>query len=248
MRQSGAAGSTPRDSTCELPARPNGTARGPRAWAPVTALILSLAASADPAAGARVDLRLLQPDGRPLRDAVLYAVPLEPRRLRAAAPAVMDQRDRRFVPAILPVQTGAEVGFPNTDSISHHVYSVSPAKRFEIYLAKGQTHPPVRFDRAGIVPLGCNLHDWMLAYILVVDTPWFAQTDGDGRAARPDLPAGSYRLVVWHPRIPDREAGLAREVRLRLGRRRGGPARLIATAYDGQGLRRRATVPVRIIP
>jgi len=126
----------------------------------------------------------------------------------------MDQRDRRFVPAILPLQAGADVSFPNTDSISHHVYSVSPAKRFEIYLAKGETHPPVRFDRAGVVALGCNLHDWMLAYILVVDTPWFAQTDAEGRATLADLPSGGYRLVVWHPRIPERESGLAREVRL----------------------------------
>jgi plastocyanin len=106
-----------------------------------------------------VDLRLVQPDGRPLRDAVLYAVPLEPRRLRAPAAAVMDQRDRRFVPAILPLQAGADVSFPNTDSISHHVYSVSPAKRFEIYLAKGETHPPVRFDRSGVVALGAALRE-----------------------------------------------------------------------------------------
>jgi hypothetical protein len=62
--------------------------------------------------------------------------------------------------------------------------------------------------------MGCNLHDWMLAYILVVDTPWFAQTDAEGRATLPDLPAGGYRLVVWHPRIAEREQGLSREVRL----------------------------------
>jgi plastocyanin len=185
--------------------------RGPRI---ACAFVLCLA-GAGAAGGAQVELRLLQRDGRPLRDAVLYALPLEPRRLPHAAAAVMDQRDRRFVPAILPVQAGAEVTFPNTDSISHHVYSFSPAKRFEIYLAKGETHPPVGFERPGVVALGCNLHDWMLAYILVVDTPWFAQTDAQGRASLSGLPAGGYRLVVWHPRIPiDREPGLTRELRL----------------------------------
>src|SRR5581483_347477 len=123
-------------------------------------------------------------------------VPTETRRLPAPQPAVMDQQNRRFVPAILPVQTGAQVSFPNTDSISHHVYSFSPAKRFELYLPKGEHGSQVTFDRPGVVALGCNIHDWMLAYILVVDTPWFTQTDRNGRAELGELPAGGYRLVV----------------------------------------------------
>jgi hypothetical protein len=183
----------------------------PLRWAALVAVAWSLGA-AQGAAAARVELQLRQPDGRPLVAAVLYALPVPARRLPPPAPAVMDQRDRRFVPGILAVQTGAEVSFPNTDSISHHVYSFSPAKRFEIYLAKGEIHPPVRFDRPGVVALGCNIHDWMLAYILVVDSPWFAQTDARGVAVLPDLPPGRYRLVTWHPRIGEREQGLEREV------------------------------------
>jgi len=65
-----------------------------------------------------------------------------------------------------------------------------------------------------VVALGCNIHDWMLAYVLVVPTPWFAQADSQGRAVLADLPAGHYRLVVWHPRITDPEASLRREARL----------------------------------
>jgi hypothetical protein len=204
----------------QRPARPSATrARSPRrrrAWRCAAAAVLSVAATAT-ATAATVDLTLLQPGGRPLAGAVLYALPLTPRRLPPPAAAVMDQRDRRFVPAILPVQTGALVSFPNTDSISHHVYSFSPAKRFEIYLPRGGEHPPVRFDRAGVVALGCNIHDWMLAYILVVDTPWFAQTDAAGRARLQGVPVGRYRLVVWHPRIVERETGLARELDLGAG-------------------------------
>jgi plastocyanin len=144
----------------------------------------------------------------------------------------MDQRDRRFVPQVLPVQTGAAVSFPNTDSISHHVYSFSAAKRFELYLPKEEQRPAARgrnghsaapsrepisritFDRPGVAALGCNIHDWMLAYILVVDTPWFTQTDRQGRAELAHLPAGHYRLVVWHPRITDGSTALQREARI----------------------------------
>jgi plastocyanin len=179
-------------------------------------LALLLLARVVPAAAARVDLELRQRDGKPLAGAVLYAVPTDGRRLPPPQPAVMDQQNRRFVPQILPVQTGAAVNFPNTDSISHHVYSFSPAKRFELYLPKGERSSAntVVFDKPGVVALGCNIHDWMLAYILVVDTPWFTQTDKEGRAALADLPAGSYRLVVWHPRITDPPQLLAREERL----------------------------------
>jgi plastocyanin len=180
---------------------------------------LAVAAWLLPAAlvAARVELRVRQPDGKPLAGAIFYAVPLDARRLPAPAPAVMDQRDRRFVPQLLPVQTGATVSFPNTDSISHHVYSFSPAKRFELYLPKGdrgRDEHRVTFDHAGVVALGCNIHDWMLAYILVVDTPFFARADGEGRAVLADVPPGRYRLVAWHPRITDPDASLQREVRL----------------------------------
>jgi plastocyanin len=188
-----------------------------------------------PLRAARIELRLSEPDGSPLVAAVLYALPLDGRRLPAPAPARMDQHDRRFVPQILPVQTGAAVSFPNTDSISHHVYSFSAAKRFELYLPKeeqraatrgrdgggqraraGSQEPSsqVTFDRPGVAALGCNIHDWMLAYILVVDTPWFTQTDRLGRAELADLPPGHYRLVVWHPRITDGAASLQREARV----------------------------------
>ena len=136
------------------------------------ALLVTSLLAARPLVAARVELTLQQPNGRPLAGAVLYALPLDGRRLPPPAAAVMDQRDRRFVPQILPVQTGAAVSFPNTDSISHHVYSFSPAKRFELYLPKnegragrGQTQrgsSQVIFDRAGVAALGCNIHDWML--------------------------------------------------------------------------------------
>jgi plastocyanin len=200
-----------------------------RAAAFAAALLLPPLFAVQPLHAARVELTLQQPNGRPLAGAVLYALPLDARRLPPAASAVMDQRDRRFVPQILPVQTGAAVSFPNTDSISHHVYSFSPAKRFELYLPKnegrtgrGQSQrgsSQVIFDRAGVAALGCNIHDWMLAYIDVVDSPFFAVTGADGAAALADLPAGTYRLEAWHPRLVDPPAMLHRQVTLQAGSR-----------------------------
>ncbi len=167
---------------------------------------------------AAAEVQLLQQDGKPVPEAVLVVYALDGRVLPAPAPAVMDQRDRRFVPRVLPVQTGAQVTFPNSDNVSHHVYSFSPPKRFQLYLAKGGPPQSVVFDRTGVETLGCNLHDWMLGYILVVDTPYFAVTGDDGRARVTGLAAGAYRLEVWHPRFPDPKVRYSREVRLADGK------------------------------
>jgi plastocyanin len=173
-----------------------------------------------------VEVRLAQADGAPLDDAVVVAYALGGRALAAPTPATMDQREHRFEPHVLAVQTGSRVRFPNSDSVSHHVYSFSPAKRFEIFLAKGAPAKEVVFDRAGVVALGCNIHDWMLAYVFVVDTPHFAVTGKDGTAAVGELPAGRYRLEAWHPRLVDPPAMLRREVELEAARRESWSLRL----------------------
>jgi plastocyanin len=115
--------------------------------------------------------------------------------------AVMDQRDLRFVPFVLPVQVGSSVTFPNSDNVRHHVYSFSPAKRFEMRLYAGNHASTVLFDQPGIVTLGCNIHDWMVGYVYVLDTPYFAETGADGTAHLGDLPAGTYAVRLWQPRI-----------------------------------------------
>ncbi len=178
------------------------------------------------ARAASVEVRLAQADGAPLVEAVLVAYPLDGRGLPPPRAATMDQRDHRFEPHVLPVQVGARVRFPNSDSVSHHVYSFSPAKRFEIFLAKGAPAKEVVFDQAGVVALGCNIHDWMLAYVLVVDTPYFAVTGKDGTAALAELPAARYRLEAWHPRLVDSPAMLHREVTLEAASRENWSLRL----------------------
>ncbi len=135
----------------------------------------------------------------PLEDAVVYATAKSGARTeRPPRTAEIAQKDRQFVPGVSVVQAGASVRFPNRDPFRHHVYSFSPAKVFEIKLYVGTPAEPVVFDKPGEVALGCNIHDSMVGYVLVVETPYFARTDKDGRARIEGLPAGDYALHVWH--------------------------------------------------
>jgi hypothetical protein len=103
------------------------------------------------------------------------------------------------------------VEFPNSDSVSHQIYSFSPAKRFQLPLYRGKPYPPVHFDQPGVVTLGCNIHDEMLAYLLVTDAPWYGRTN-DGGTFAAEVPRGRYDVVLWHPRLRDNETDLAREL------------------------------------
>ena len=163
------------------------------------ALLLWLPGSS--ALAARVELLLQSADDADLADGVLVAYPLESAVEQPARSGSMAQLGQRFVPHLLVVQRGADVDFPNRDRTRHHVYSFSEARSFELKLYLGEPAAPVRFDIPGIVTLGCNIHDWMLGYIVVVDTPYFTQSGPDGHLAL-DLPAGRYRLWAWHPRMP----------------------------------------------
>jgi plastocyanin len=140
------------------------------------------------------------PSGEPVEDAAVVLEPESGSVPQPKAQASIEQRDREFVPYLTIVQKGAAVHFPNRDKLKHHVYSFSPARTFEIKLYAGQPSQPVIFDKLGEVALGCNIHDWMEAHVLVVDSPWFGKTGADGLARIAQVPAGSYRLRVWHPR------------------------------------------------
>jgi hypothetical protein len=110
----------------------------------------------------------------------------------------IDQVNREFVPPDTVVQAGTPVEFPNSDNIRHSVYSFSPAKVFTLKLYAGKPSNPVVFDKPGIVVLGCNIHDSMVAWVLVVDTPYFARTDSSGVATLTGLAPGEYQLRAWH--------------------------------------------------
>ena len=123
---------------------------------------------------------------------------------------VIDQIDKEFIAHVTPVQVGTVIDFPNHDQIRHHVYSFSSAKNFEIPLYKGSPANLITFEKAGIVSLGCNIHDWMSAYIYVVDTPYFTVTDKEGQASL-ELPSGNYEVRYWHPNI-DPKSGTSKQI------------------------------------
>jgi len=141
--------------------------------------------------------------GKFVADAVVLAVAADPRAaLRARAPAdAVDQVDKQFVPYVKPIFMGSIVRFPNSDNIRHQVYSFSPAKKFELPLYSGTDAAPIVFDKPGVVVLGCNIHDWMIGYIYVSETPFFAKTGPLGTAVISDMPAGEYRVRIWHPNM-----------------------------------------------
>jgi plastocyanin len=115
--------------------------------------------------------------------------------------ATVEQKNEEFDPYVIAVRTGTEVMFPNLDDVQHHVYSLSRPAKFDIPLHGGNKSESIVLDQAGLVPVGCNIHDWMLSYVVVIDSPWFAQTSADGAAALSDLPTGRYKLEAWHPRL-----------------------------------------------
>jgi len=119
----------------------------------------------------------------------------------ATAPIIIAQEKQEFLPYVSAVRVGTAVDFPNRDDVKHHVYSGSKARKFELPLYAGEAPEAVVFDQPGVVALGCNIHDWMLAYVVVVETPWFATTDASGAATVAEVPPGRYRAEIWHPRL-----------------------------------------------
>lgn len=151
------------------------------------------------AAAASVQIDVRDAAGKPLSEAVVFLESPEAARLvKPMAGAEMAQVDKQFLPRVLVVTRGTEVTFPNQDKVRHHVYSFSPAKKFELKLYAGTPANPVLFDQAGVVLLGCNIHDAMVGWILVVNTPYHGISQG-GKLNLDNVPAGSYRLRSWHP-------------------------------------------------
>ena len=161
--------------------------------------ILITVVLSSPLAAATIDAVVQDGRGGAVRDAVVYAVPEGRPVALPRRGAVMEQRNRAFIPHVLAVQTGTAVRFPNLDDVQHHVYSFSPTKTFQLPLYKGSPPNPVTFDKAGVVTLGCNIHDQMSAVIVVVDTPYFEKTAPNGRASLHDLEPGRYAVHVWAP-------------------------------------------------
>lgn len=174
---------------------------------PFFAAVLSLLPLALPAAAqaATVTVTVRQPDGTPLTDGVVMIESAAAPRAVPRGPYVMEQKQIAFQPHVLVVPVGAQVAFPNRDTVRHHVYSFSKAKRFDLKLYGREDQRSITFDTAGVVALGCNIHDSMSGFVVVSATPLYAKTDAQGRVAITDVPAGNVTLRLWSPSI--RNAG-----------------------------------------
>ena len=130
--------------------------------------------------------------------AVIYLDGVFPRRASSSTKEVA-QKDLTFVPALLPIQVGTKVEFPNLDDTYHNIFSYSPAKRFDLgrYRTEERPIPTQVFDKPGLVTLRCDIHEHMRGLILVLNSPYFVMTDTNGHFRLSGLPAGHYTLKAW---------------------------------------------------
>lgn len=181
-------------------------------WKLAIAAFGTALAVAVPATAAEIRATITDAHGAAVEDAVVLATPVEGAGAPKAASGVVDQVDKTFVPYVSVIQAGTVVTFPNHDDVRHQVYSLSPAKSFELPLYAGTRAKPIVFDKPGVVTLGCNIHDWMIAYVYVADTPYFAKSGTDGKATIGNLRSGEYTVRVWHPRMEGSEKQTARKL------------------------------------
>jgi len=170
------------------------------------------------------DLRVLVTDqrGQPVADAVVgVLLPPGAKTPPPSPPRVhtINQVALTFVPYLEVLRPGDQVVFHNGDRTRHHVYSFSAAKSFEFMLSPGQSSTPLELERAGVIAVGCNIHDSMITYLYVSDAPWSARTAADGVATLGGVPAGSaYRVRAWQPRLrPGRAPSMQENVTIAEG-------------------------------
>jgi len=165
-------------------------------------IILAIGLSVSNAAAADLVVQVRTTAGAPVEDAVVTVYPAsggDTGPIHFDWPLRMSQQNIAFHPFVLIVPVGASVSFPNLDNVRHHVYSFSPTHQFELKLYGRDETRSVKFDKAGTVALGCNIHDKMAAFIKVVDTPYAAKTDANGNLVIHGLPPGQATLHLWRP-------------------------------------------------
>jgi len=170
-------------------------------------LATTLLALFSSAHAADIPVQISDQNGDPAANAVIVlsnamSTGSHPTAERLESSRLVDQRDETFIPHVTVIPRNGNVRFANTDAPLHQVYSFSPVKRFELTLEPGETSPAIVFDQIGVAAIGCNIHDHMIAYVFVTDSPWTVITDEHGAANIADVPNGTYDVGIWHPRTP----------------------------------------------
>ncbi len=140
--------------------------------------------------------------GQPARDAVVWLESPAAAAAPGRSTAVLDQRNMQFAPRVLAVRVGTTVRMPNSDRLFHNVFSFRDGKVFDLGLYPVGTSKTVTFDRPGVSRIFCNIHPAMAAYVVSVDSPLFAVTDGQGRFEMPGVPPGAHAYHVWRAGAP----------------------------------------------
>ena len=168
----------------------------------VLALSIALLTASAPALAATLRLQIADQGGQPLGDAVAALYPDGGDAKPVAAPRdhFVDQKDETFLPLVEIVTVGDAVIFRNSDRTRHHVYTFSPLGQFEFVLKPNESSAPVKLQKPGVIPVGCNIHDFMINYLFVTDSRWAAKSDAQGVATLNDVPSGTYTVKWWHPR------------------------------------------------
>lgn len=158
-----------------------------------------------------IEISVTDTKGTAIKNAVVF---LESDKVKQKNNSTIDieQIKKQFNPLVTVIQTGSSINFPNRDKVKHHVYSFSPAKKFELKLYSGVPSTPVVFDKPGTIVLGCNIHDNMLAFIYVVDTPYYTKTDSSGIAHLTDIPESDYKLKIWHYALQSQEMLVEKDI------------------------------------
>ena len=142
--------------------------------------------------------------GKAVKDAVVTLKSSKKIKLKSKKTYIIDQINKTYVPHVKVIPVGSRISFPNKDDIRHHVYSFSDTKKFELPLYEGTPTKPITFNKKGIVTLGCNIHDWMSAYIYISDTPYYGISNEAGSITIKNIPRGKYTIEVWHPRMKEK--------------------------------------------
>ena len=166
-------------------------------------LPVAFLAIAAPSVAATLKLQVTDQAGKPLSDAVATLTPDSPDALAAKPPPrdhFIDQKDETFLPLVEIVTAGDQVIFRNSDRTRHHVYTFSPLGSFEFLLKPNEVSTPVKLQKPGVIPVGCNIHDFMINYLFVTDSRWAGRSDEQGMVTLTDVPPGGYTVTWWHPR------------------------------------------------
>jgi plastocyanin len=171
----------------------------------------------DPGA-AELSVRIITARAAPVADAVVTITPKPGTAVPATRPTaetrIIDQKNETFIPYVEMFRPGDSIVFHNSDHTRHHVYSFAPARQFEFVLTSGESSAPLKLAHAGVVAVGCNIHDQMITYLYISDAPWIARSGADGRVVVDTLPQGDFDVRVWHPQLRPGQPDPAQELHI----------------------------------